>query len=273
MRKAIVHTAMGQDIECSIPDDLAIQVENECIIEMERVAEYGKVVKVCDGDCCKGKKDKKDKKEKSGDLAIVLRRATLQDQTKEKENELRSKMARDKCAELIKKHALPMHLVRVWYSFDRSILRLLFSAEERVDFRELMKDISSDLGVRVDVRQLGVRDEAAMMGGVATCGRPLCCCSWLENFESINVKMAKTQNLSLNPGAISGMCGRLKCCLKYEYDTYVDESKSMPREGRRVTCEDGNGVIIDRNVLTHKVKVRFDDAKIKEYSVKDVSLT
>jgi len=265
MRKAIVHTAMGQDIECSIPDDLAIQVENECIVEMEKVAEYGKVVKVCDGECCK-------EKSKSSDLAVILRRATLQDQTKEKENELRSKMARDKCAELIRKHELPMHLVKVWYSFDRNILRLLFSADERVDFRDLMKDISADLGVRVDVRQLGVRDEAAMLGGVATCGRALCCCSWLEKFESINVKMAKTQNLSLNPGAISGMCGRLKCCLKYENDTYVEEAKSMPREGRRITCDDGDGVIIDRNVLTHKVKVRFDDKRIKEYSVDDVSL-
>jgi cell fate regulator YaaT (PSP1 superfamily) len=264
VRKAIIHTELGQDIECVIPDDLAIQVENECIVEINKITEYGKVIRICDGDCCKNAEV---------DLPVVIRRATLQDQTKEKDNVLRSKMARDKCAELIKKHDLPMHLVRVWYSFERSILSLLFSADERVDFRQLMKDISSELSVRVDVRQIGVRDEAAMLGGVATCGRPMCCCSWLEKFESINVKMAKAQKLSLNPGAISGMCGRLKCCLKYEYDTYVEESKSMPREGRRVSCEDGDGVIIDRNVLAHTVKVRFDDKRISEYSIKDVSLT
>jgi cell fate regulator YaaT (PSP1 superfamily) len=264
MRKAIVHTELGQDIECVIPKDLAIQAENECIVEIEKVAEYGKVIRVCECDC---------PKDQENDMAVIVRRATLQDQTKEQENVLRSKMARDKCTELIGKHELPMHLVRVWYSFDRSILRILFSADERVDFRQLMKDVSAELGVRVDVRQLGVRDEAAMMGGIATCGRPMCCCSWLEKFESINVKMAKTQKLSLNPGAISGMCGRLKCCLKYEYDAYLEESKDMPREGRRVNCEDGDGVIIDRNVLAHTVKVRFDDARVKEYSVKDVSVT
>jgi len=264
MRRAVVHTELGQDIDCAVPNGLAIQAENECIIELEGVTEYGKVLRVCDGEC--------DKEPEKG-APVIVRRATLQDQTKQQENILRSKMARDKCAELIGKRDLPMHIVRVWYSFDRSILRLLFSADERVDFRDLMKDITDELGVRVDVRQLGVRDEAAMMGGVATCGRPMCCCSWLEKFESINVKMAKTQKLSLNPGAISGMCGRLKCCLKYEYETYIDESKAMPREGRRVMCEDGKGVIIDRNVLTHTVKVRFDDDRIKEYSVKDVSLT
>ncbi len=264
MRRAVVHTELGQDIECAVPKGLAIQAENECIVEIDGVAEYGRVARLCEGEC---------PKEPEKGAAVIVRRATLQDQTKEKENVLRSKMARDKCAELISKHKLPMHLVRVWYSFDRSILRILFSADERVDFRELMKDVSSELGVRVDVQQLGVRDEAAMMGGIATCGRPMCCCSWLEKFESINVKMAKTQKLSLNPGAISGMCGRLKCCLKYEYDAYVEESKSMPREGRRVRCDDGDGVIIDRNVLAHTVKVRFDDARIKEYSLEDVSLT
>ena len=263
MRKAIVHTGLGQDIECTVPKDLAIQVESECIVEVEKVVEYGKVIRVCDCECTGSE---------AGEMAVIIRRATLQDQTKERENVLRSKMARDKCSELIARQQLPMHIVKVWYSFDRSILRVLFSADERVDFRQLMKDITTELGVRVDVRQIGVRDEAAMMGGVAACGRTMCCCSWLEKFDSINVKMAKTQKLSLNPGAISGMCGRLKCCLNYEYETYVEEARAMPREGRRVKCEDGDGVIIDRNVLTHSVKVRFDDDRVKEYSLKDVSL-
>ena len=239
-----------------------MQSENECIFETERVLEYGRVVKVCDCRCANDQED---------GLPVIVRRATLQDQAKEKENALRSKMARDKCMQIIEKHDLPMRLARVWYSFDRVILWLLFSADERIDFRQLMKEISSELGVRVDVRQLGVRDEAAMIGGIATCGRPMCCCTWLEEFDSINVKMAKTQKISLNPGAISGMCGRLKCCLKYEYDTYLEEGRSMPREGRRVHCADGDGVVIDRNVLKHKVKVRFDDDRIKELSDKDVS--
>lgn len=262
MRKAIVHTGLGQDADCLLPDNLAIQAENECIFETERILEYGRVVKVCDCQCGIDKEE---------GVPVIVRRATLQDQAKEKENALRSKMARDKCMQIIEKHDLPMRLARVWYSFDRVILRLLFSADERIDFRQLMKEISAELGVRVDVRQLGVRDEAAMIGGLATCGRPMCCCTWLEEFESINVKMAKTQKISLNPGAISGMCGRLKCCLKYEYDTYLEEGRSMPREGRRVRCADGNGVVIDRNVLTHKVKVRFDDDHIKELSDTEVS--
>lgn len=262
MRKAIVHTGLGQDIECLIAENLAIQTGNECIFDNEHVLEYGKVIKICEGKCECGRNEV---------LPVIVRRATLQDQAKEKENALRSKMARDKCLQIIERHDLPMRLARVWYSFDRVILRLLFSADERVDFRQLIKEISTELGVRVDVRQLGVRDEAAMIGGIATCGRPMCCCSWLEEFESINVKMAKTQNISLNPGAISGMCGRLKCCLKYEYDTYLEEGRTMPREGRRVHCEDGDGVVIDRNVLLHRVKVRFDDNRVKEYSEKQVS--
>lgn len=264
MRVAVVHADFASDLECSVPPELAIQVESECLFDMDGVLEYGRVVKVnecsCGGSC-------------SGEKPRIVRRATLQDQAKEKENILRGRMAKGRCAEVIGKHKLPMRIISVSYSFDRSVLRILFSSDERVDFRQMMKDLSSELDVRVDIRQLGVRDEAAIIGGVATCGRTMCCCSWLKDFESINVKMAKTQNLSLNPGAISGMCGRLKCCLKYEYDAYVEQARAMPREGRRVACEDGEGIIIDRNILCSTVKVRFDDERVKEYSVKDIELT
>jgi len=160
--------------------------------------------------------------------------------------------------------------VRVKYSFDRSVLVILFAAEERVDFQEMVKEISDELRTRVEMKQIGIRDEAGITGGLGPCGRNLCCCTWLNNFESINVKMAKIQRLSLNPGAISGMCGRLKCCLLYEYENYRELGRLLPRDGAAVKCPDGKGYVIDKDILAQRVRVRLDDERVLEYGADDV---
>jgi cell fate regulator YaaT (PSP1 superfamily) len=190
----------GQALCCLRPESLAIHVGDACVVQCERVQEYGRVTRLAE-------LDGNPPSERM--LPEVLRCATLQDQAKAEDNALRSRMAVDTVAAGVEKHKLEMRLIRVRYSFDRALLRVTFSAEGRVDFRELIKDLAAELQTRIDMRQIGVRDEAGILGGVASCGRRLCCCTWLRNFEPVNVKMAKIQRLSLNPGAISGMCGRL----------------------------------------------------------------
>jgi cell fate regulator YaaT (PSP1 superfamily) len=179
-------------------------------------------------------------------------------------------MAVDTVAAGVEKHKLEMRLIRVRYSFDRALLRVTFSAEGRVDFRELIKDLAAELQTRIDMRQIGVRDEAGILGGVASCGRRLCCCTWLRNFEPVNVKMAKIQRLSLNPGAISGMCGRLKCCLRYENDLYKELSRHVPPEGCTVQCPDGNGRVVGCDVLRQQVQVRLEDERTVTCGVDEV---
>jgi cell fate regulator YaaT (PSP1 superfamily) len=205
-------------------------------------------------------------------LPKVVRCATLQDQAKSRENDLMSKMAMDTCQGKADRLGLSMRLVRVRYSFDRNLLMVKFSAEERVDFRELIKELASELHARIEMRQIGVRDEAAMIGGLGTCGRALCCTTWLQKFESINVKMAKAQRVSLNPSAISGMCGRLKCCLRFEYDQYCESSRGIPRDGSIVETSDGCGCVIDQNIMERKVRVRLEDERILDYYVDDICI-
>ena len=152
-----------------------------------------------------------------------------------------------------------MKLINAHYAFDGKLLAIQFSAEGRVDFRELVKQLSAAFNTRIELRQIGVRDETAIVGGLSICGRPFCCCSFLTAFDSINVKMAKEQDLSLTPSTISGMCGRLKCCLKYEHEGYLELEKSMPRRGDCCECKEGRGHIIDRNLLTQRVVVQLDE--------------
>ena len=172
---------------------------------------------------------------------------------------MRSKSAMRTAAQYIEKLGLPMKLINAHYSFDNKLLAIQFSADGRVDFRELVKQLSAALNTRIELRQIGVRDETAIVGGISICGRPLCCCSFLKEFASINVKMAKEQDLSLTPSTISGICGRLKCCLKYEHEGYLELERTMPRRGDCCECQVGRGRIIDRNLLTQKVVVQLDD--------------
>jgi cell fate regulator YaaT (PSP1 superfamily) len=260
-RIANVQIDEGLQWKCFSPSDLAIHVGDQCVVKDDSLMEFGRVIDL---------EDMKDECVGTDKLPKVLRCATLQDQAKADENALMSKMAMETCSTKAGKHNLQMHLARVRYSFDRHVLQVLFHADDRIDFREIVKDLASELHARIEMKQIGVRDEAGIIGGVALCGRKLCCCSWLNNFESINVKMAKTQKLSLNPAAISGMCGRLKCCLRYEFDQYKELSAQIPREGSKVECADGIGCVIDKDILGQRVKVRLEDERILHYDLADV---
>jgi len=253
MRVAWVRMNDVETLQALIPGELAVSVGNPCMVERQGVMEYGVIERVDEPAEGQGGLP-----EGSGQ---VVRRATLQDQSREKETLLRGKMAFDRCEAYVRENKLEMHLIRVNYSFDRAVLRILFASEERVDFRQMIKDLSVELKTRVEIKQVGVRDQAGIIGGVADCGRALCCCRWLKQFAPVNVRMAKQQNLSLNPTTISGMCGRLKCCLRYEQETYRALADQLPREGSRVHTPEGDGRVVDRDVLCQRVKVLLDDQR------------
>ena len=193
-------------------------------------------------------------------LRSVLRIATDNDKHTAAYNRSREKEAFDVCKKKIQQHKLEMKLVRVECSFDGSKILFFFTADGRVDFRELVKDLASQFHTRIELRQIGIRDEAKMLGGLGICGRPFCCSSFLRDFQPVSIKMAKTQNLSLNPTKISGTCGRLMCCLKYEQAAYEDLMKDAPRMDSFVETPDGAGTIISVNTLREKVRVRLDSA-------------
>ncbi|MCR5098479.1 MAG: stage 0 sporulation family protein [Lachnospiraceae bacterium] len=207
-------------------------------------------------------------------LKGIQRRATEEDLTRLSENIDKEKEAFKICREKIAKHELEMKLVQTEYSFDRNKLLFYFTADNRVDFRELVKDLASTFHTRIELRQIGVRDETKILGGVGICGRELCCRSYLSDFAPVSIKMAKEQSLSLNPTKISGVCGRLMCCLKNEEDTYEYLNKQLPRKNERVTTMTGDeGQVIDTNVLKQTVKVLFeenDEKEIREYHVDEL---
>jgi len=168
------------------------------------------------------------------------------------------------CQEKVDKHGLVMKLIDVEYTFDNSKIVFYFTADGRVDFRELVKDLAGGFKMRIELRQIGVRDEAKMLGGIGSCGRALCCHSWLADFEPVSIKMAKVQNLSLNPSKISGICGRLMCCLKYENDIYMEFRRGMPDVGEKIKTPDGMAKVVETNLLENTIKVRlYTDEKPK----------
>lgn len=250
----------GPHLQCAVADDLAIHEGDQCVLQHSRALEYGRVVRLSESP---------DDAPPDG-VPRLVRQATLQDQAKEHENLLRGKMAREKCEAKATEKKLEMRIVRVRYSFDMAMLYVDFTAGHRVDFRAMVKELSGDLRTRLEMRQIGVRDEAGLIGGMGPCGRNLCCCSWLDEFESVNVKMAKAQRLSLNPTAISGMCGRLKCCLRYEYENYRECERGMPRDGQSVACPEGKGRVMDHDILSRKVRVRLDDDRVMTFDADDV---
>ena len=205
-------------------------------------------------------------------LKEVFRLATDEDRRQYQENLERGRHAYDYCKERIEKLGLPMRLVDVESFFDGSEIIFYFYADGRVDFRELVKDLVKKLRTRIELRQIGVRNKAKMIGGLGPCGRELCCSSFLVDFHSVSVKMAKEQNLSLNPSKISGACGRLMCCLKYEYTSYVEMKKGMPKVGKRVSTPAGPGKIIRQNVLDQQVSVLLDTQKEVEFPAREVSI-
>ena len=205
-------------------------------------------------------------------LQPVVRVATAADVQHHKENKAAEKEAFALCQKKIAEHKLDMKLVSVEYNFDNSKILFYFTANGRVDFRSLVKDLAGVFRTRIELRQIGVRDEAKMIGGLGPCGRPICCAAFLGDFQPVSIKMAKEQNLSLNPIKISGVCGRLMCCLKYEEDNYEETRRHMPRVGKEVVTPDGTGVVTDLNVIKETVRVRLqkgDNYEFKDYSAAD----
>lgn len=206
-------------------------------------------------------------------LKKVIRKATKDDLRRVAENELKAKNAFTQCEKKIAERGLEMKLVDVEYTFDNSKILFYFTADGRVDFRELVKDLAGMFRTRIELRQIGVRDEAKMIGGLGICGRPFCCGSFLGGFQPVSIKMAKEQGLSLNPVKISGTCGRLMCCLKYEQEAYLDLLRTTPKVNAVVSTPDGKGVVIDQNLLTGKLTVRLDkspEAAPGVYKARDV---
>ena len=232
------------------PGDLTVEPGEGVIVETSKGQEYG--------ECVQGNTMVEDDQVVQP-LRPVVRIATEKDLTTLAQNREREKRAFALCEEKILEHGLDMKLVEVEYSFDATKILFFFTSENRVDFRNLVKDLASIFRARIELRQIGVRDEAKMLGGLGICGRPFCCSQFLDEFQPVSIKMAKTQNLSLNPTKISGTCGRLMCCLKYEQDAYEDAVKRCPKNESFVETPDGVGDITSVNLLRETVKVRLDD--------------
>ena len=208
-------------------------------------------------------------------LKKVIRIATYKDCKRYDECKKIEKEAFVTCQKKIKEHKLKMCLTDVECKFDGSKMLFYFTADGRIDFRELVKDLAAIYKTRIELRQIGVRDEVKRIGGNGVCGRELCCCSFLSDFEAVSIKMAKEQNLSLNPSKISGNCGRLMCCLKYEQEVYEDKIKKLPKVGSIVKTEDGEGTVVTQEVLKEAIKVQFrkdDITTYKTYPAKDVKV-
>lgn len=230
------------------PDGMEVEIGDNVIVETARGMEFGTI--------SMGVTEIKEEDVVSP-LKKIVRKATAEDEKRHEENEKKKKKALNICQEKIRKHGLDMKLIDVEYTFDNNKIIFYFIADGRVDFRELVKDLASVFRMRIELRQIGVRDEAKMLGGIGSCGRSLCCSSWLSDFEPVSIKMAKVQNLSLNPTKISGICGRLMCCLKYENDIYLELRKGLPDNGEKVKTRDGMARVVDTNILESKVKVRL----------------
>ena len=211
-------------------------------------------------------------KEVVAPLRCVLRKATNQDERVIAENRAKEKKAYEVCLQKVAEHNLDMQLVSAECAFDGSKILFYFTADERVDFRELVKNLASVFHTRIELRQIGVRDKAKMVGGLGICGRPFCCASFLDDFQPVSIKMAKTQNLSLNPTKISGTCGRLMCCLKYEQEAYEDLIRTAPKMDSFVDTPEGRGTVVDVNLLRQQVKVRMEDAPETISTFKNVDI-
>lgn len=250
------------------PDNIDINKDDFVIVETARGIEFGHVV-------TGPKKISED--EIVAPLKKVLRVATDKDINIHKENKKKAKEAMKICEDKVRDHNLGMKIIDVEYTFDNNKVIFYFTADGRVDFRELVKDLAAIFRTRIELRQIGVRDEAKMIGGMGPCGRRCCCSKFLGEFEPVSIKMAKEQNLSLNPTKISGLCGRLMCCLQYEQDTYEEILKKMPEVGRIALTPMGRGTIIDTYTLLERVKVRvrLEDGTedIFQYQIEEIKLT
>lgn len=248
------------------PENLEIQAEDKVIVETAMGDELGEVVIA---------KRELPEEKITNPLKKVIRIATSQDLKNLEMYRAKEPEALKICEEKIKKHNLDMKLTGVEYKFDGSKILFYFTADGRIDFRELVKELASIFKTRIELRQIGVRDEVKRIGGNGVCGRELCCCSFLGNFETVSIKMAKEQNIALNPSKISGNCGRLMCCLKYEQEAYEDKLKHLPRVGAIVKTEEGEGVVDNVEILKEQIKVKFKDGDefyYKKYPASEVKI-
>ncbi|MDD5614229.1 MAG: regulatory iron-sulfur-containing complex subunit RicT [Candidatus Omnitrophica bacterium] len=243
-------------------EDQAYQAGDIVILEAERGYDYGEAVsdpkELKDGDDLKG-------------ASKIIRKATREDFLQIKRNQRKSRGAVRIFERKSRQHNLDMKLVGAEYSFDRTKIVFYFTSEERIDFRSLVRDLAKIFKARIELKQIGVRDEAKILGGYGICGRPLCCASFLKVFSPVTVKFAKEQNLPMNPTKISGVCGRLMCCLSYEKKFYDQALKSMPKIGDKIELEDGKAKVIDVNFITGFVKFEYEDGRIKKLNYKDTS--
>jgi len=244
------------------PGDWDLANNDTVIVETTRGIEFGKVVIA---------KKTVDEEDVVQPLRKVLRQASDEDKIQVEKNRNDAKMAFKVCSEKIEEHGLDMKLVDVEYTFDRNKIIFYFTAEGRVDFRDLVKDLAAVFRTRIELRQIGVRDEAKMLGGIGPCGRMLCCSTFLGDFEPVSIKMAKDQNLSLNPAKISGVCGRLMCCLKYENEQYETAKQELPDIGEHIKVRYGIGKVVGLNILEKLVQIELDeDGKVIEYTLDEL---
>lgn len=242
-------------------NNLNIELDNHVIVETARGLEYGTVVL---------KKDNVPEEDLVLPLKPILKIADEKDEKKVLSNKKDEKGAYAICIEKIKKHNLPMKLLDVEYTFDKAKAIFYFTADGRVDFRELVKDLASVFRIRIELRQVGVRDEAKALCDYGCCGRKLCCCSFLGEFEAVSIKMAKNQNLSLNPTKISGVCGRLMCCLKYEDEGYTKLRAIFPREGSFIETPNGKGQVLKNHLFKNNVTVAFKDGGFAKFNLNEI---
>jgi len=247
------------------PGDIVIGAGDGVIVETVRGVEYGEVVleprEITDEKIIKP-------------LKTIMKKADEKDMEKLASNKKKEEEAFGICIEKIKKHNMQMKLINVEYTFDGNKIIFYFTADGRVDFRELVKDLASIFKTRIELRQIGVRDEAKMLGGLGPCGRPCCCSEFLGDFQPVSIRMAKEQNLSLSPTKISGLCGRLMCCLNYENEHYKAVRKMMPKVGSVIKTPDGDAEVVEANAITETVTARIilpdNSAEMKRYTLRDI---
>ncbi len=242
------------------PGDLVLKVWDRVIVETNRGIDIGTVRTTV--------RDVPDE-DLAAPLKPVIRLVTVQDMHVDKQNRDAATAALSVCAEKVAKHGLPMKLVRAEYTFDRSQLTFYFLSENRVDFRELVRDLAATFRTRIQLLQIGPRDQTKMMGGIGLCGVELCCARFLLDFAPISMKMAKDQNLNLNPAKFSGVCGKLLCCLRYEHETYCELRRELPVEGAHVWTPDGEGHVVDVDILRAQIGIQFMDGVIRRYPAQE----
>jgi cell fate regulator YaaT (PSP1 superfamily) len=261
---ALAKVCLGPGNRCCLLDSGSVEIKlnDRVVLENENGLRLGRV-KVVFGDA--------DPQLFPGQIKALVRLATPEDLSQEEQNHALEKRALEFCLRRIQSHRLPIYLVQVECLFDASKIIFYFTAPGRVDFRELVKDLVQEFRIRIELRQIGVRHRAKMVGGLGICGRGLCCASFLQDFEPVSVRMAKEQQLSLNPNKISGICGRLMCCLTYEYAAYQEIRKHLPRIGKRIQTPEGEGKIIRYNLVRETVTLVLEDNRELEVPIADLT--